>query len=616
MIVAILLICLSACLDIAVTAKWLWRWHAALTVATMLATTVGTLWLLVAKPAVGTAVVSAISVYRLFHARRVLFGRTNPQYLRQVARQTSVWLGGLQVAMLALAGLSWHAQVPLSVYALTLALAQVIVGVGLYLSLRRQLRTTASETTERLELQDLPSVTVAVPARNEDGQLEASLASILASDYPKLEVIVLDDCSTDQTSDIVRRYAHDGVRFIKGDEPHEGWLAKNQAYARLAAEASGEYIVFCGVDVRFGRQGLRQLVETALHRKKDMVCVLPQNAEPAQLPLLQSMRYFWEMVPPRRLFRRPPVLSSCWLVRKTALAQAGGFAAASRSITPEAHVARSVAVYDGYSFVRGDAALEITSEKPKAAQTDTAIVTRYPQLHRRIELVMLLAAAELLFVLGAPLLFLASLAAGYGIVTLALSLLATVLLAFTYGQLQRRIFTRVSPLEDYIAMPAAFLADLYMLHVSMYKYEFSEVIWKDRNVCYPVMRHVAATPESAVGEDTSSGRLLGGFPNQYPKPKNRKKYGRHLGHGHYDKDRHGHQPLPESAYRGKPVHEFSKKHHSRHGRHHGHGFYRNKDPEASYVDDRQYGLIDFNGQHHGKHSRHGHHSRKRWRRYR
>src|SRR6185369_13096540 len=64
-------------------------------------------------------------------------------------------------------------------------------------------------------LAQLPTVSVCIPARNEDRVLTDCLAAVLASDYPKLEVIVLDDCSQDKTAQVVRQFAHGGVQFIQ-----------------------------------------------------------------------------------------------------------------------------------------------------------------------------------------------------------------------------------------------------------------------------------------------------------------------------------------------------------------------------------------------------------------
>src|SRR5690606_25377755 len=110
-------------------------------------------------------------------------------------------------------------------------------------------------------------------------------------------------------------------------------------------------------------------------------------------------RYLWELAPPRRLFRRPPVLSTCWIARRDDLARAGGFVAVARSIVPEAHFAKYFARHDdAYSFMRGNSRLGIESVKPAREQHETAIRTRYPQLRRRPENVFLIGQAYGFFV--------------------------------------------------------------------------------------------------------------------------------------------------------------------------------------------------------------------------
>jgi hypothetical protein len=103
-------------------------------------------------------------------------------------------------------------------------------------------------------------------------------------------------------------------------------LAKNQAYTQLATEASGEFLLFCGVDVRFGPQSIRQLVTLLSAKHKRMLSLTPVNESPG-LSFSQAIRYYWELTLPRRLFNRPPVMSSCWLIESKLLTQSGGFAA-------------------------------------------------------------------------------------------------------------------------------------------------------------------------------------------------------------------------------------------------------------------------------------------------
>src|SRR5690606_16105313 len=93
-----------------------------------------------------------------------------------------------------------------------------------------------------------------------------------------------------------------------------------------------------------------------LARDKRMVSILPQRNNPnkAQYSLVQAARYFWELAPPRRLFNRPPVLSSCWAVYRRDMLRLGGFAAVTRAIIPEAYFAKQLLASDGYSFMRAD----------------------------------------------------------------------------------------------------------------------------------------------------------------------------------------------------------------------------------------------------------------------
>src|SRR4029077_9013676 len=86
-----------------------------------------------------------------------------------------------------------------------------VAATMLVLTLRHLDNTACEWQPRKIDETDLPTVTVAIPARNEDAQLDQCLQSLLAGDYPKLEIIVLDDCSQDRTSEIIRRFAHDGV---------------------------------------------------------------------------------------------------------------------------------------------------------------------------------------------------------------------------------------------------------------------------------------------------------------------------------------------------------------------------------------------------------------------
>ncbi len=373
----------------------------------------------------------------------------------------------------------------------TLAAVQLFVALSLLRATLQTWQYTEPSKAGAANLTDkeLPSLSVLIPARNETDSLEACLQSLIASDYPKLEIIALDDCSNDRrTPEIIRQFAHDGVRFIEGKEPNEHWLAKTYAYKTLAEEASGDILLFCGVDVLFEPQTVRQLVEMMIAEKRDMMSVLPQRLpeEKRRFSLLQPMRYYWEVCFPRRLFKRPPVLSTSWLIRSQALKDYGGFEAVSHAITPEAHLAKKAVIADAYTFVRSTKQLPLYSTKSIDAQYDTMIRVRYPQLHRRLEMVALSALFEIIFLLG-PFIGLALTPflhnkLAFGLMWLTAVLCMVIMYALVAVQ------TRLNnPIVGVLSTPIAFIVDTVMLHNSMLKYEFGSVIWKGRNICLSVM---------------------------------------------------------------------------------------------------------------------------------
>lgn len=441
----------------------------------------------VSNISISAFIILMISAYRVFNLLRISKGRINERFLLHSSRRSSFWFIGLQLSVFLVWWLSEHVLKNVLHWMFIIAGVQLLVAIILAVTTIRRLKKTLPITlNENFADRDLPSVTVAIPARNEDAQLEECLHSILNSDYPKLEVIVFDDCSQDRTSQIIRNFAHDGVLFIPGDDPKTNWLAKNQAYEKLSKEANGEIILFCGVDVRFSPKSIRQLVILLNSKKKRMISLMPVITHPGY-SFSQTIRYYWELALPRRLFKRPPVMSSCWIIDSHLLRQSGGFTAVSNSITPEAHFARLAVQEDSYSFMRSTSLLGISSVKTVTEQKDTAVRIRYPQLHRRPELVFIVAFAELSLLFTPYVLLIIGFWGIFGYWLEATFTLICSLLTVTYRGI---IFANAPDRHWYMSLlfPVTVLVDVCLLNYSMYRYEFSTVIWKGRNVCIPVMR--------------------------------------------------------------------------------------------------------------------------------
>ncbi|MGC9667310.1 glycosyltransferase [Planosporangium sp. 12N6] len=94
------------------------------------------------------------------------------------------------------------------------------------------------------------SVAVLLPLRDEAHRVEPCLRALLAQrGVPHLEIVVLDDGSTDGTPALVRAVAGDRVRLLAGAPPPPGWLGKPHACAQLAAATQAEVLVFVDADV-------------------------------------------------------------------------------------------------------------------------------------------------------------------------------------------------------------------------------------------------------------------------------------------------------------------------------------------------------------------------------
>jgi hypothetical protein len=447
MMLALSLLGVITILEVLVWLRPLWSARHTLSIVTVLGLSAVNCLLIANEFHVWAMLIAIISIYRIINLLRIIQDRTDAKYLRRVGGRSCLVLVMLQCLVLLL-GLANHiANLPTWTWLYFAAIPQLLIAVIFVVATRRNLRTTRPAlASATIADRDLPTLTVAIPARNETDELESCLQSIVGSDYPKLEILVLDDCSQNKrTPEIMRQFAHDGVRFIAGNPPPAEWLAKNYAYYQLAEDANGELLLFCGVDTRFERQTLRILVEILLEKQKTMLSVIPANKLPARWTMeslmVQPGRYAWELALPRRWLNRPPVLSTCWLISSKALAAAGGLPAVRRKNSVESYFSRQTALHsDGYSFIQSTPQVGLRSEKSFFDQRATVIRTRYPQLHRRPELAFLLSSTELY-------------------------------------------------------LPFAILYDVGLLNYSMWQYEFGEIIWKGRNVCLPVMRAIPSLPK-------------------------------------------------------------------------------------------------------------------------
>jgi glycosyltransferase involved in cell wall biosynthesis len=126
--------------------------------------------------------------------------------------------------------------------------------------------------------ENAPLVTAIIPARDEQETLEHCLRTVCAQTYPRLEILVVDDRSTDGTAAIARRFAESDprVRVLTITELPGGWTGKTHGLQAAASLAQGEWFWFIDSDTRHEPDSLSIVMEYARREGAAMASVLPE----------------------------------------------------------------------------------------------------------------------------------------------------------------------------------------------------------------------------------------------------------------------------------------------------------------------------------------------------
>ncbi|MCS7283209.1 MAG: glycosyltransferase [Anaerolineae bacterium] len=159
-------------------------------------------------------------------------------------------------------------------YQILLTAVLLVVGLNLIANLRMLGRAMPHKVNPA----GLDLVSVLVPARNEARNIRRCLESLLAQEYPLMEILVLDDNSTDGTPDIVLEFARQDprVRLLRGDPLPQGWMGKNFACHQLAQHARGEWLLFTDADTEHHPQTVAWALTAAKRNQADLVTLIPR----------------------------------------------------------------------------------------------------------------------------------------------------------------------------------------------------------------------------------------------------------------------------------------------------------------------------------------------------
>ena len=197
-----------------------------------------------------------------------------------------------------------------------------------------------------------PSVSVIVPARNEEHTIEPAMRSLIGIDYPAAEIIAIDDRSTDRTGAILKDLGAsypDRLRTIHVKELPAGWLGKTHAMGLAARQSQSEWLLFTDADVVQSPDVLRRAIAYAEHAKLDHLVVMPTMltytaGERMMIALFQSLFIFaqrpWKVADPKA--RDFMGVGAFNLVRRSAYKSIGGYEALRLAIVDDMKLAEEL----------------------------------------------------------------------------------------------------------------------------------------------------------------------------------------------------------------------------------------------------------------------------------
>jgi len=217
----------------------------------------------------------------------------------------------------------------------------------------------------------MPLVSVIAPACNEAAAIEAAVRGFLALDWPQLEVLVINDRSTDSTATVLQGLVAEGdarLRVLTISDLPAGWLGKNHANAEGAALAKGEWLLFTDADVQLQPPILAKAMAHAAAEGFDHIAAAPEARLPGGV-LSQFALYFallfsvwarpWAARNPRS--RAHVGIGAFNLVRRSVYDAAGGHAAVRLCPDDDLELGRCLKLAGGrqdFVFANGLAAVD------------------------------------------------------------------------------------------------------------------------------------------------------------------------------------------------------------------------------------------------------------------
>ena len=213
-----------------------------------------------------------------------------------------------------------------------------------------------------------PLASILIPARNEEFNIKRCITSLLKQDYPNIEILVLDDNSSDTTSSVVKQLEEKDsrVKLIIGKPLISGWLGKSYACWQLSKHAKGEYLFFTDADTLHFKNSISNILGCLIKNNLDALSAIPRQI---MVTLHERMVVMWvhfgilSLMPllPVKISKNPLFSTAngqCLLFKNSVYRKIGGHKSIKNKILEDIHISKQVKRH-GYKFMIFDGSRNI-----------------------------------------------------------------------------------------------------------------------------------------------------------------------------------------------------------------------------------------------------------------
>ncbi|HEY4695368.1 MAG TPA: glycosyltransferase [Candidatus Hydromicrobium sp.] len=204
-----------------------------------------------------------------------------------------------------------------------------------------------------------PLISILVPARNEEKNIEKCLLSLIKQDYNNTEILVLNDNSTDKTARITGNISkiYKNVKLINGKPLPEGWTGKNYACYQLFKKSKGKYLFFTDADTIHSKESVTSAISCLMQEKLDILSACPEQImKTFHERMVINLTNFQILIPPLLFIRKSKIpvfgsgIGSLMVVKRNTYRNLGGHKGIKNSCVEDTTISK-LFIKMGYKFM-------------------------------------------------------------------------------------------------------------------------------------------------------------------------------------------------------------------------------------------------------------------------